>query len=201
MLRTMEVPNRGPIPTVIYTQSSEDREYCMDSDEDPTPPPVPSSMYWCFDDRPLRGSSVSLNELGIPLADKPAVTGEVLTHWGNTNHLDLSLEEPPLQAALPRTAARSASVVEELLRGQETIPAPLARNVLRSSALQFSDVSEIPSHEKHQMPGSTKILKPNIQGFVTRKPVPLARSPLGNLYDSRLGRKESSCTGLLLASA
>ncbi|XP_052123801.1 ankyrin-3 isoform X25 [Frankliniella occidentalis] len=69
LLRSTEVPVRSPIPTFLFSQSSEDRDVFVDSDEDPTPPPVPTSVFWCFDDRPMRASSLSLDELGLPLSE------------------------------------------------------------------------------------------------------------------------------------
>lgn len=154
----------------------------VDSDEEPNPAPVPSTVFWSFDDRPLRASSVSLDELGLPLTE-PAAAGEALSHWENTDHLDLSVEEPALPAALPRLPNRSASVVEELLRGDDTIPAPLARSVLRSTC--FPDILEVPSGESQQEPETPSFSRPHMS---IRKSVPLSRSPLGLLLQDRLGR-------------
>lgn len=185
MLQTAAVHERSPIPTFVFSQSSEDREVYFDSDEEPTPPPVPSSVFWSFDDRPLRGSCVSLDELGLPLLE-PVAAGEALSHWDNTDHLEMSVEEPPLPAALPRAPNRSASVVEELLRGHETIPAPLARNVLRSAC--FPDIPEVPCAEHRQEPDMPRHSRPRSSNISLRKSVPLSRSPLGLLLQDGLGR-------------
>lgn len=188
MLRTANVPERAPVPTFLFSQTSEDNAG-FDSDEEPTPPPVPTSMFWCFDDRPLHGSSVSLDELGLPMGDPP-VAGEALSHWDNTDRLDISVpyEEPVLlPAPLPRPTNRSASVVEELLRGQETIPAPLARSVLRSALSSFPVIPEVPVAEPLQELHSSASPRPRSPFFPPRQPVLLCRSPLGLLCESDNG--------------
>ena len=193
MLRTANVPERSPVPTFLFSKTSEDNDGLendgFDSDEEPTPPPVPTSMFWCFDDRPLRGSSVSLDELGLPLSE-PSAAGEALSHWDNTDRLDMSLsnEEPMLlPTPLPRPSNRSASVVEELLIGQETIPAPLARSVLRSTCSSFPVIPEVPLNESHPDTDVLAPFRPRSPFSPPRQPVPLSRSPLGLLCESQNG--------------
>jgi len=107
-------------------------------DEDETPQ-YPTSVYWSFDDRPIRASSLSLTELGLPLTQEPSIhremprgevallLGEPLSHWDNTDRLDLSVLECDDEPQAPvRPTLRSGSMADERLLAQLSPPIAFA---------------------------------------------------------------------------